>query len=71
MTWNHRIVKRGDDYGIHEVYYDDDGEVEGLTADAISLVSEDVMELRNDWLMIASALFKPVIDYDTQQEIES
>lgn len=38
--WNYRVMKRLNsqgkyDYGIHEVYYDDDGKINGWTEDSM------------------------------------
>ena len=35
MSWNYRIVKYRDNsgFGIHEVYYDDEGKPWGMTSD--------------------------------------
>lgn len=37
MTWNYRIVryKERSGFGLHEIYYDDDGKECGMTAQAI------------------------------------
>jgi hypothetical protein len=36
MTWNYRIVRRRDGtYGLHEVYYDDNGEPDYMTVDEV------------------------------------
>ncbi len=45
MTWNYRIVRRfyheflG--YGLHEVYYDNDGNPSSMTVDPIISVDEE------------------------------
>ena len=53
MTWNYRIVKYSkrknaeDWYGIHEVYYDNDGNPMGMTVEPVSFggeTSEGVIE---------------------------
>ena len=45
MSWNYRFVKHPDDtYGIHEVYYDDDGHPTGMTVDPICLGPFDYEE---------------------------
>jgi len=70
MTWNYRLVKRavGDDglfaYGIHEAYYNADGEVWGLTEDPVQLSADHINELKIDWLMLMEAFKAPVLDYD-------
>ena len=44
MTWNYRIVRyrhAPDQFGLHEVYYNDAGEAVSMSADPISFVSDD------------------------------
>ena len=38
MTWNYRMIRYNDEkgFGIHEVYYDEDGEPDGMTVNAVS-----------------------------------
>ena len=40
MTWNYRIVKYrdGSGFGLHEVYYDGQGEPENMTAEPADFV---------------------------------
>ena len=76
MTWNYRLVKRAVDtpeslgggqhytYGIHEAYYNDDGEVWGLTTDPVHLSADHINELKLDWLRLMEAFVAPVLDYD-------
>jgi len=49
MSWNYRIVcyKDGSGYGLHEVYYDEDGVADGMTEKPISFSfdkSEEVIK---------------------------
>ena len=51
MTWNYRIMKRknseGDyDFGIYEVYYDDNGKVKGWTEDSMTPVCSSSDDLK-------------------------
>lgn len=43
MTWNYRIVRYrlNNCHGLHEVYYDKDGQPWGMTQDPCSFVSVD------------------------------
>jgi hypothetical protein len=36
MTWNNRITKDKDGYAIREVFYDEQGKVEGWTEEALT-----------------------------------
>jgi len=79
MTWNHRVVRRtwrkGEvdeekEYAIHEAYYgrDDDGGI-SITADHKAPYGETVEELRETLQRMLRALDRPVLDYDTREEI--
>lgn len=74
MTWNHRVVRKkypkaakGERvfYGIHEVYYDDKGRVNGVTDEPIRLTNYTVGRLREELEMILKVLHAPVLDFDT------
>lgn len=62
--WNHRVIhfkNEGiDEYSIHEVYYDKDGNPNGYT-DPTAPFGESVDELARDVCYIAGALAKPVL----------
>lgn len=50
-TWNYRILKHkdkkyGDWFGLHEVYYNEDGSINSYTQDAIA-IGESAQEVRN------------------------
>lgn len=49
MTWNYRIVKHvtgGTEwFGIHEVYYDDDGKPRAMTEEPVRMDAETVDDL--------------------------
>jgi hypothetical protein len=73
--WNYRVVRKayppGKDgtieyvLGIHEVYYDDNGEPEMVTEDRMDPHGETLEELRDDIEHMRLALDKPVLDYET------
>jgi|TARA_R110002167_G_scaffold117173_6_gene292959 hypothetical protein len=69
--WNYRVVSREDYYGVHEVHYDDDGQVEFLTEYAVTVTGDDVEELK--WVLhhMEANLALPVINYETMKEIEN
>ena len=79
MTWNYRVMKRGFEYkdefgnniveyqyGIHEVYYDDDGNITCWSENPIKVRSDDVEGLK--WILkrFKKALKKSVVDYDAE-----
>ena len=75
--WNYRVVRKKhvnikpDDnaeeisytYGIHEAYYEK-GYVYLITEKPESPFGEDIEELRHNWVMMAEAFAKPILDYD-------
>jgi len=75
MSWNYRIVKQTfppsgpdgeihEDYAIHEVYYDDDGNPESLSAEPAKAVGNDLNDLRNEFENMSAALSQPVLNYE-------
>lgn len=69
--WNYRLVKRvydddlpADDLAIHEVYYDEAGEIVAWSADPATPGGEDLDGVRRDLEMFIEALAKPTLNYD-------
>jgi hypothetical protein len=66
MTWNYRVVRVEEEgydrYQLYEVYYDDDGKLEGMTENSMHPYGESVEELQNDLEYMMEALRKPVLD---------
>ena len=72
MTWNYRVIRKtetgydnlGEFFGIHEVYYDDDGNPEMVTVEPIGPAGDTFEELLSDVECMVAALKKPVLNYD-------
>ena len=68
MTWNYRIVhkvyKGVDEYGIHEVYYNDDGAPKTVTIEPVGPYGNTYEEFIDDMAAYVSALARPIIEYD-------
>ena len=67
--WNHRVFRREWEdgtvlYGLHEVYYNDDGSIHGYTTEPVELQEETVEELREVLTRMQAALDAPVLVYD-------
>ena len=67
MRWNHRAMRTVHDngevaYSIREVFYDDDGTIEGWTAEPMDPHGETLDELRADLVRMLACLGKPVMD---------
>ena len=75
MFWNHRVTKRKTDFdegtgsniefGIREVFYNDNGEVYAIAEEADSPWGESFEDLKSDMEHYMKALDNPVIDLDT------
>ncbi len=70
--WNYRIVKRVyriglEDYvtyGIHETYYNQKGEPNGITEKPMEPYGENATEILISWSQMAEAFTKPILNYD-------
>ena len=67
MSWNYRILKTQDAdgsplWGVHEVYYNKAGEVEGWTERSVSIVGDTWKELHDVLGMFRQAWIKPPLD---------
>jgi len=61
MYWNYRICKTVRGYGIHEMYYDDNGEV-SWTEDPVPVVGGTEEEVVAEFKHMTEALGQPVFD---------
>ena len=74
MSWNYRVIKRvykGEpSFQIHEVYYNDEGDRDGWSADPMAPCGQTAKELTEDLMLMRMALKKPVLveDGDKLQE---
>lgn len=78
MSWNHRVVRKEYtypdgyvevSYGIHEVFYVEGETSLAFTTNPVAPVGESVEELRITLERMLRALDKPVIDYETREEL--
>ena len=75
MTWNHRIMRHTDSpdgepyYALHEVFYDEEGGKPGWTKDPVNILGESPDEIRETLERMLRALDKPVMDYESGEEI--
>ena len=75
--WNHRVMKRekvdGDDdwYQIHEVYYKENGEVDGYTSDGIAAGGYTLEDLREELTRMLEATEKEILIYEDQIYMET
>lgn len=76
MTWNYRVVRQPMsqpntfNYAIHEVYCGEDGNINFISECGETAYGETLDELLSDYARMAEAFKKPVIDFNTLEEIE-
>lgn len=59
--WNHRVIENDGYYAIHEVYYKDNGEMNGYTKHPVPVRGESIEALRTVLEQMLGALDKEVI----------
>ena len=68
MTWNHRLVKRTHGaqvlYGIHEVYYDEQGNPESITQDPVVVSEQSKGDVMTTLRHMERALTMPTLNYE-------
>ncbi len=71
MIWNHRVIAKEYkgfneievEFGIHEVYYNDDGVPDKCTVDAVSVGGENLADLSQTLEWMRMALVQPILNY--------
>ena len=69
--WNHRIMRHNDDptwYGLHEVYYNDAGQVVAWTDSPVTVTGESVDDLCGLVEFMQNDKTRPLLDYDMAPE---
>jgi hypothetical protein len=78
MSWSYRVVKQvtkiplGDtdvSYSIHTVYTDENGTIVNISEKPSYVISDDVDGLMGTLSKMMGACNKPVIDYNTGEEL--
>lgn len=73
--WNYRVLKHthlnNEWVGIHEVYYDDNGEPNACSTDPTSPYGETEQELQNDLDLMKKAFEKPVMYYSFFEDLSN
>lgn len=63
MPWNYRVFRdRDGQYAIREVFYSDDGRLEGWTEEPVYPRAESLAGLRTELEHYAAAMEMPVLD---------
>lgn len=73
MYWNHRIVHKDGDYGIHEVDYNEYGEILCITTDPVPVFAESVETLHKVLDMMKDDITKKpqVLEYEKESKLAS
>ena len=79
MSWDYRVMRHIENitdfcpegvttwYGVHEVYYDEEGNIDGWTKDAI-VTGDNLEDLKWKLDHMPEALDKPVLEYNEAEE---
>ncbi|MBE7445484.1 MAG: hypothetical protein HS132_09645 [Planctomycetia bacterium] len=59
MTWNYRVIEDKEIFRIHEVYYNDAGDITAISEDPIVPEGETLEELKDDLEYYFAALKSP------------
>ena len=67
--WNYRIMKRKNDqghfdFGIYEVFYDDNGNVHGATGNSLTPVCGSEDDLKEELKIMMEAFDKETLTYE-------
>ena len=71
MSWNYRVISKGERFAIHEVYYDEDGSPESCTVFPCYPYGENFQEFLEELERYYHAMSLPVLlwqDFDKQGE---
>ena len=76
MKWDNRIVKHQKSeyhtwYAIHEVFYDNDGQVQSYSEEPLKIIGEDIHEVKSQLKRIVEDIEKDVLDASTVNIRES
>ena len=69
MSWNYRIMKREVsqnefEFGIYEVFYNEDGTIKGYTQDSLVPVVDSIHGLKQELGVMLKAFDKDVLNYE-------
>ena len=72
MSWNYRVMKSkdGEDdwYQIHEVYYDEDNNVNGWTKNGATVGGNTIDEVRSSLKLMLASLNKEALNQNKEDE---
>jgi hypothetical protein len=68
MSWNYRVMKRGERFAVYAVYYDEGGKIQGWTETAFSPEADSLEELRTTLELMLASLHKEIVEYKSPIE---
>ena len=69
--WNYRVVKKGNYYGIHEVYYCKGGNIEYITENPVPIEADSKESVKWILRMMQANWVLPAIDFETLEQEET
>ncbi len=69
--WNYRVIKRQDQFGIHSVYYDEQGTVQGWDAEPNVPPGENLDDLRTELVCMLESLDQEIINAEEEVKAET
>jgi len=64
MIWNYKVIEHDSFFVIHEVYYNDKGDITAISEDPMHPHGEMPEELKNDMKYFLQAFNRPVLKKD-------
>ncbi len=64
MVWNYRVIEYDRFFAIHEVYYNDKGDITAISEDQMHPQGETLKELKDDMEYFLQAFNRPVLKKD-------
>ena len=64
MIWNYKVIEHDSFFVIHEVYYNDKGDITAISEDPMHPQGETLKELKNDMKYFLQAFNRPVLKKD-------
>ncbi|MHB8883027.1 MAG: hypothetical protein ACYC69_16150 [Thermodesulfovibrionales bacterium] len=61
MSWDYRVIQSGGAFTIHEVHYNDQGDMTAVSEDPMGPSGETLEDLRDDMEYFLQALSLPVL----------
>lgn len=64
MIWNYRVIEHDRFFAIHEVYYNDKGNITAISEDPIAPAGKSLKELKGSLKYYLQAMNRPILKKD-------